>query len=205
VLRLLVLVVLAFALGQLEAAPVPKGAPKLWKFPTQVGTKWVYTESGDRDAEVTESILKVEETPRARLVRIRYDSEWMKNGVNWGVLDVMTLWVDDEGLFETSGREHIKPTFCLLKFQCTVGDVWERINPNSGAFKGTSRVGAVEKIKVPAGEFECVRLETTMAIGQRVFWVRTDWYAAGIGLVKTTGYPEKQSVRVLKAFTLGKD
>jgi hypothetical protein len=194
--RVLVLVVLASILGQLEAAPVPKGGPKLWKFPTQVGTKWVYTESGDRDAEVSESILKVEETPGGpRLISVRYESGWVKNGVNWGVLDVATLWIDDTGLFDvTWQKNHYEPTFCLLKFRCAAGDTWEWKSPEPTS-RAASRVGAEEKLKVPAGEFDCVRIETKMYKGEVLAWARTDWYAAGVGLVKSTGYPNEKRPR----------
>jgi hypothetical protein len=204
--RVLVLVGLATIFGHLEAAPVPKGGPKPpWKFPTRVGTKWVYTESSDRDAEVTESITKVEDEGRGvRTITIRYESEWEKGGAKWGVIDYVKLWLDDEGLFETSGKPTLNPTVCLLKFRCAVEDMWERKPPDGAVDRTVSRVTAEEKVEVPAGAFECVRVETKSYQGEELTRVRTDWYAAGVGLVKSTGYPNAKRVRVLKAFTPGK-
>jgi hypothetical protein len=203
--RVLVLVGLATILGQLEAAPVPKSGPKPpWKFPTQVGTKWVYTESGDRDAEVTESITKSEEEGRGvRIITIRYESEWVKDGAKWGVIEFSKLWVDDEGLFEVAGKPVLKPTVCLVKSRCAVDDVWERKPPEAAGDRTVSRVTAEEKVEVPAGAFECVRVETKVHRGELTS-ARTDWFAAGIGLVKSTGSPDANRVRVLKAFTPGK-
>src|SRR5262245_30438326 len=104
--RVLVLVALAALFGQLNAAPIPKdGAKPPLKFPTQKGTKWVYTESGDRDAEATVSILQSDVTTEgARAVKIRYQSGWVANGATWGEIEVTTLWVDNEGVYETVAK-----------------------------------------------------------------------------------------------------
>jgi hypothetical protein len=204
--RVLVLIGFATILGQLEAAPVPKGGPKQpWKFPTQVGTKWVYTESGDRDASVTEEITKVAEGSGVRIITIRSESEWVKDGTTWGVIDFPKLWLEDESLFETSRDPPLQQTCCLLKFRCAVGDTWEWKVPNAAINRTESRVAAEEKVKVPAGTFECVRVETKSYRGEELAEARTDWYAAGVGRVKSTGHPNEKRVRVLKAFTPGKD
>jgi hypothetical protein len=204
--RVLVLVTFAAVLGQLAAAPVPKGGPKPpWKFPTQVGTKWVYTESGDRDAEVTETVTKAEKQDGARVLVIRYESEWTKGGAKWGEIDYTKWWLDDEGLFEASGKPYAKPTYLLLMLPHNVGDVRERKHPDLQFSKTVSRALAEEKLKVPAGTFDCVRIETKLYEGEQIAFVRTDWYASGVGLVKSTGFPHEKRVWVLKEFKLGAD
>jgi hypothetical protein len=201
--RTLVLVALALIVGQLEAAPVPKGGPKPpWKFPARLGTKWVYAESGDRDIEATEVITRVEELERSRYIDIRYECEWVKDGVTWGVIHVTTLWVSGEGLFEIREK---KAELHLLRLPYSVGDAWERKHSRPWLTRTASQVVAEEKVKVPAGMFDCVRVETKGYKRDELAWVRTDWYASGIGLVKSTGYPNEKCTRVLKQFTLGKD
>jgi len=73
--------------------------------------------------------------------------------------------------------------------------------------KAECRVVAEETIKVPAGTFDCVQVETKIYKGelQRLSWVRTDWFAAGVGVVKSTGGPIEKRVKVLKTFVPGKD
>ena len=58
-----------------------------------------------------------------------------------------------------------------------------------------------EKVKVPAGEFECLRVEYHRSSKDQKL-LNTYWYAPGVGEVK---FEQGDYVRVLKSFTPGKD
>jgi hypothetical protein len=52
---------------------------------------------------------------------------------------------------------------------------------SDGKMEGSARGGPVEKVQVPAGEFQARRVER---LGQDGAVVSTSWYARGVGLVK---------------------
>ena len=138
-----VLVAFAATLGYAPAAPVPKDAPKPWRFPTQVGTEWVYDcTGGKRDSVVTETVTKVEERDGAKAIHIRYTCEESEQQVT----DARVLWLDNNGLFDTLGRLNPKPEFFLLKLPYAIGDVWERKHTDVWYDRTTGRVVAEERI-----------------------------------------------------------
>jgi len=55
------------------------------------------------------------------------------------------------------------------------------------------KVLGAEKVKTPAGEFECVKISHTMETKTMVKKTHTivEWYAQGIGLVKQETYDKK--------------
>jgi hypothetical protein len=200
--RLLVLVVLASIFGSVIAAPVPKSGPKPpWKFPTQVGTEWVHDCKGGRTNEMTETVTKVEEKGGEQLIRLRRASEAAIDGMEVSYIDAWTLVIGDDGWLGMRGP---KPDFCLLKLPHSVGDVWAWKHTNTYFDRTVSQVVLEEKIKVPAGTFDCVRVEIKAYDGKNLEWTETNWYASGVGLVKSTGGPNEKRVQVLKKFTLGK-
>lgn len=201
--RVLVLVVLAALLGQVEAAPVPKGGPKPpWKFPTQAGTEWVYDCTGGRATAVTETITKVEKEDGKQLIRLQHTSEVIIDGKPVSYIDAWTLVIEGDGWLKMRGP---KPDFCLLKLPPGVGALWEWKHTNTYYDRTVSQIISEEKLKVPAGTFDCVRVETKAYDGKNLEWTETDWYASGVGLVKSTGGPNEKLVLVLKKLTLGND
>jgi hypothetical protein len=202
VVRVLVLVGLAVIFGQLAAAPVPKGGPKPWKFPDRVGTEWVYDCTSGRFPVLRATITKVETNEGEKLIRLRTASEAVIDGMKVSTTDESTVVVGDDGWLAMRGP---KPDFCLLKLPHNTGDVWEWKHTNTYYDRTVSQIVSEEKLKVPAGTFDCVRVETKAYDGKNLEWTETNWFASDVGLVKSTGGPNEKRVQVLKTFAPGKD
>ncbi len=171
------------------AAPVPKAAPPLY-YPTTVGTKWVMTNGKSR---MTFSITAVEEKDGETLVTIETDVE----GRSGKVEDKRV--VSKDGVFGT-GEPDKRVVF--LKQPEKKGDKWVIEGhgaPGQSGWVGVA--GEVEKVKVPAGEFDALRLDTEVLTGGKVTGRMTFWYAAGCGVVKKDLNGE---VWVMESFEKGK-
>jgi hypothetical protein len=187
-----------------SAAPVPKDAKKepVCYYPTTVGSKWVYTAAG---SDLVLVVSKVEERKGAKVVTVeRVDGEKRR-------LDVV-MEVSATGLAITEdGWVKRDPPSAVLKVPFKARDSWDFEHPGLdgvAAQKGTYVVGGVEKVKVPAGTFEAVRLDVdfTTVIGGRPRKSKVnEWYAPHVGLVKKTDENDETATRLLKSFTPGKE
>jgi hypothetical protein len=68
------------------------------------------------------------------------------------------------------------------------------------------KVFGPETITVPAGAFEAIRVEwwITLATAPEPVAVRTEWYALGVGLVKSREHLTGETDAALGSFTPGK-
>ena len=171
------------------AAPVPKHLMKnrpAYYFPTTVGAKWEY-ESG-----TVVVVSKVEEGKGAKVVTVTYDGQ---KGAPFEVVEVSAA-----GLVRTvSGGGKLDPPLVMLKGPVKVGDSWAM---STAGLEGAKTIGAVETIKVPAGTFEAVRVDSDYTfVGRRR--LNSAWYAPGVGLLKMT--EDGNTIWLLKSFTPGKE
>lgn len=183
--------VLLLATTALVAAPVPKGLKKTGDFmPLAVGNRWEYVEAGSPDAVVdTREITAVEQ----------------KDGVTFatqklsGTVQVFRSDATGVAVIRSNDREYAHPRY-IVKSEMKAGDEWVW---DAGGYTERRTVGATEKVSIPAGEFEAVKLtyrtEQNGAVGSDI----TVWYAAGVGLVRID-YSNGRTSHVLKAFTAGK-
>lgn len=193
VLRPLLLVLptpLLFALGA-PAAPVPKHLMKngpTYYFPTTVGSKWVYENSGEDWVYV---VTKVEERKGTKVVTVEREV-----GEQRAPEEIME--VSATGFFRThQSGEALGAPLEILKVPFKVGDSWTfRFEGTDG----TKTIGAIETIKVPAGTFEAVRVDTDHTRGNQRHQSRW-WYAPGTGLLKMNDGGNDQWV--LKSFAPG--
>jgi hypothetical protein len=189
------------------AAPVPKEKDQSAYFPAKKGDRWVYEHRpGGRDAprERVEVTIAVEEKNGAKLVSV---------GLEFpdGVVPLRALEVSDKGLFEVAhgagGQSFPRDTpDCLLRLPARAGDEWDgHTGPTTRREKARRSVGGFERVEVPAGTFEAVRVEEESTDrGQPTR--ATCWYARGAGLVKRVHKRgDLESVVALKSFTPGKD
>jgi hypothetical protein len=184
------------------SAPVPKGAePRIVYQPAKLGTTWVY-ESGKNlfTVKVTSVVVKGD---RTTLTLSCGDPGDPKSATE-------ELIVTSEGVFRTALEEHrFDPPMCLLKLPAARGDSWPvKTNwttpdwaPGQRGieFRGSVLVAGVEKVTVPAGTFEALRVEARNDNGLFLGWHR--WYAPGVGMVKIE---DADNTYVLKSFTVGK-
>jgi hypothetical protein len=183
------------ALSLTPAAPVPKAAERSpVYFPTRVGDRWTFS---DGEWVTTEAVVAVTVRDGRKVVSV---------GVVGGddlFLSTRQVEVSEQGVYELPDQKAAHPRKrCLLdhplKPDTTLEWKWDA---------GTETLKALgpEKVTVPAGTFEAVRVEwwITLPSVRDPVLVKTCWYAQGVGLVKKTD--ELPGEGVLKSFTPGKD
>lgn len=181
------------ALAALTAlAAGPQAKPPEPFFPTRVGTAWVYEREDGKDHP--EEIVSAE----ARGGRLVLSMGRREGGT------VTPVWAaavtGDELLWLRRRDRDLAAPIRLLKLPVTPGDAW-----TSKAQDGTVSTYSVreaEDVEVPAGKFKAHRIDCDWRQDGKAHRV-TDWYAAGVGLVRSTS--DGETVRTLKSFTPAKD
>jgi hypothetical protein len=176
-------VVLSLGSAALARKPKP-AAPAADFFPLRVGDSWTY-----RNSEEGGYTLKVLSQEPHEGAATRYTVE-MLSGVKihqvysksegW-VLYHAEDYVEHEGL-----KAQYEPPRKYLTNPLVAGQKWEWTgkDPTQVEFHESSRVAGLEKVSVPAGKFRAMKVVTEIT-GESVAKIRTNWYAAGVGLVKT--------------------
>lgn len=165
--------------------PKPPVKPSGDYFPLRVGDSWTY-----RNREEGGYTLKVvKEEPQAGKPT-RYVVE-LDSGVKiihtfskiegW-VLFHSENYPEHEGLQVT-----YDPPKQYLPNPLVVGAEWKWSgkDPTQVEHQENSRVVAVEEVTVPAGKFQAMKVSTTVTGGGAAKTI-TNWYADGVGLVKST-------------------
>jgi hypothetical protein len=191
--RLLVALVIAvIALtASAPATQVPEGTrqPPLY-FPVQKGARWVYEdtelwfkESGPH-GEYSEVVTDVSDGARgAKVVTVARVEAGGKTGVT------RSYEVSTTGVFGLPERGALSTRpFCYLKLPHKAGQTWDSFVAHGP-----------EKLKVPAGEFEVIRVEWRYYDGP----LDVTYYAPGVGPVKKVW--QQSQISVLKSFTPGKN
>jgi uncharacterized protein DUF3108 len=162
-------------------------------FPTRVGDAAVYLEG---DAEVTETVTKVEDAEGAKIVSID-----RRAGTRVVTPEYQRVKVSAKGvaLIELYGTK-FDPLLWELQLPAKVGSEWnyERAS-DGGKYFDVRVIQGVETVKVPAGRFKAVKVVRTRTLDNRQIGVR--WYAPEVGLVKSE---YGKDTKVLKSFTPGK-
>jgi hypothetical protein len=163
-------------------------------FPTTVGTKWVYEFTKGVQTEV---VTRVRSKDGAVIVSVENELP----GGKLTPLHTMALQADGLYMLDEVGQPY-DPPVCVLKLPLKLGDRWEgkSSRPDLGGFRYASEVKEIKAIETPAGKFQAIGIDAgwSSRVDQGL---RTDrrWYAADVGLLQIEG------VRILKAFTPGKD
>ncbi|MFN8610822.1 MAG: hypothetical protein U0931_24990 [Vulcanimicrobiota bacterium] len=162
----------------LWAAPV-QAAPDF--FPLRVGDWWKYkVQSGGKTTDFTIKVVKQQgdrvlvETTSSQVIQ-----DWYSHPAGW-VLQHQTIYP------ASKLKADLKPARKLLKNPLVPGEKWD--------YKGTgmmgvsleehNRVGPAREVKVAAGTFQAVHLDTQVTqAGAKV--VKSYDYADGIGLVRS--------------------
>jgi hypothetical protein len=194
---------LAALLHLASAAPIPPDRKNsVPKYPTAVGTKWVYTEvKRDITRVITDSKVNDDE------VTI-FISQVLKNGQQ---AQHMELFISPKGIFiqEIAGMR-VQPPLCCFKSQTPPGSSWknEVKSEDGGTGEDTVTMLEPEEVEVPAGKFKAYRVEHKCPFVSGMTATSTFWFVSGIGIVKEVHNADKPLLKVemvLKSFTPGKE
>jgi hypothetical protein len=173
------------------AAPVPKALKKNapeW-MPLVAGSKWEYVSAEDNSITTdTREITAADEkdgktTASQRTINLTQEFRRDETGV---------------AVVKTSNRGETKPRY-VVKHAMKEGDTWEN---DLGGYTEVRTVGKVERITLPAGQFDAVPVKFQYVQNGATFQSGTVWYADGVGLVRID--TDSSGSEVLKAFTPGK-
>jgi len=199
------------AWGIAAAGPIPSATqkPALY-FPAKVGTKWEY--EFDNGKRMTLTITKVQEKDGAKVVTVG------EVGTGGGTTHYSTSRVSAEGLFLAEmgrGVGNVNPPLCELKLPHKDGGRWEAGPWDDGPYRDTKwkfTAYGPEEVKVPAGTFKAIRVESEKTFGLGPPRLYTSWYAPDVGMVKMvvhddgiTGGKLRDTITSLKSFTKSKD
>jgi hypothetical protein len=199
-LRRLVFLIALAIFHESSAAPKLKDSAKFPAyFPTEVGAKWVYDESGqERVRVVTQVDVKDDQT----LITIQE----LTGNTSFPYLKYS---VSPKGVYLLESSTFKIEPVCVLRFPIKEGDTWPvQYEPQKGLRGSTQKVtvGKFEDVEVPAGKFKAIRVEVevTAHAGKLLDTPEryVTWYAHEVGLIKTT--LEGVTIRVLKSFSSGK-
>lgn len=178
------------------AAPVPRHLfPQnpAYYFPTSPGTTWVYDNGNSLETHIISKVETVEEGRKITIEKVLPGGR-----TPYGILIISTSRVIQ---VEFEGKKLDEPLL-WIKTPLKTGDTWDWKFLNGTT--GTDTVRGMEKLEVPGGTFEAVKVDSKMSIGGGGAIVHsTNWYASGVGLLKTSFNGNDQ--RVLKSFSPGKD
>lgn len=165
------ILVLALSLGLLAAEPD--------YFPLRAGMTWVYEFKGAQVFDYTVAVARVEGN-RALMRTIMPQVLTME----WYQKDEQGL--DLTGLEDPDGtRFDYKPSRPYLRQPLKPGTTWTwtgKLGPR-GPMTDSNKILATAQVKVPAGTYTCLVVETkTTESGGEL--KQTSYYAAGVGLVK---------------------
>jgi hypothetical protein len=160
------------------------------------GTKWVY-EADDEDVDLNLVISKVRRTDDRTEITV-------DRLIGGEPTEYRKVVVFADGLVETEllGQK-LDPPWVVLKVPYKSGDRWTNCDSKEFDIKSSVKtIWGVEQVKVPAGTFDAVRVDSEYTLADQKMEGRR-WYAPNVGLVKWTG--GGAGTRVLKSFTLGTD
>jgi hypothetical protein len=180
-------VALVLLAGPAVPAPKLKDREPQYLHPTKVGARKVYL---DGDVEKTFVVTRSEAKDGMVVVTLC-------EIVDGKEVEAQTIHVSEKGLFRASiGTNKLAEPQCLVKLPLTKDEEWTfDLGPtyrDSGTLKFVSR----EKVEVPAGTFDAIRIEQTSKTGTATFW-----FAENAGLVKSIYLGQE---RVLKSLSTGK-
>lgn len=172
-------------------------------FPTRVGAKWIYDVNGEEETEV---VTAVKMQGRAIFVTV-HQVIFLKES------DIKMKLAED-GLYQLTGvaalpksHKDVETPSLILRLPYKPGMKWRTFTAAWPFGESTFTAYGPERVEVPAGKYQAIRVETTDAAKTEPNTIqRTYWYAPGVGLVKFVfEHGKDKYVRTLKSFTPGKD
>ncbi|MBX9626779.1 MAG: hypothetical protein K2X82_23460 [Gemmataceae bacterium] len=176
--RLVAALAVASSLAVAPAAPVPEAARRPLYHPTEVGTRWVYSDDENGSARVITAADTKDGMTTVQVDKVRADGKTEPDEV---------VVVSADGVSRVRlGNIPLDPGFRMLDLPAPAGAKWDA----TFAFRGTTirmaarSLGPAE-VEVPAGRFTALGAEYLRPDGgQTVQYVF--WFAPRVGVVKMT-------------------
>ncbi|HXX92507.1 MAG TPA: hypothetical protein VEN81_02675 [Planctomycetota bacterium] len=159
-------------------------------FPLGKGHKWVYKTDYDEDTLIVHEVTASEKVGDAECLVVETRSINEKESRN-RLLRKEWLGVSDEGIRIHKiqrGRTEmdIETPFFKLKRDLRKDDEWEgEAKAEENPAKHHYRVETEEEVEVPAGKFKAIKVMVKVESGSRHVAEGYEWYAKGVGMVKS--------------------
>jgi hypothetical protein len=153
-------------------------------FPLQVGYKWTY-----RNLEEGGYTLSVAGEEPAGAGPVQYVVQLLSGVKVHRVYSKIKDWVllHSENYLEHEGlKTTYDPPRRYLPNPLLAGQKWEWSgkDPTQVEYRESSKAVGFEDVAVPAGKFRAMKVVTEVT-GASILKIRTNWYADGVGLVKS--------------------
>jgi hypothetical protein len=197
-----------------QAAPIPKERqqPTLY-YATRVGDTLSYDDGNSESREVITAVEK-----QNGWLLICYEAKLLLRGHDGDIVYSRTIGVSEKGVFEPRTSVHVEkgelqkkwldevePRDWYLRVPVKSGDGWEVTLQGDRKCEVAQLIYTVhghEKVTVPAGTYQALRVEMCCTVKGDTGVSETTWYASGVGKVKWT---KGKNVTVLKSFSPGKE
>lgn len=178
--------------GAILAGLLAQAAPEAgdaW-FPLAEGNRWVYRNDYDEETEMIHEVTGAEAVGEARCLILEYRTH-LEAEKRTRVLRKEWLEVTPEGVrihkvVRGLSTYPVEEPFFKLKRELRSGDVW------GGGTRGSEyapryrmQVEGDEEVEVPAGKYGAVRMRVSIESGDRHAAEGHEWYARGVGLVRS--------------------
>jgi hypothetical protein len=148
-----------------EEEPVGPSPPPKFTYPHVNGAEWIFNYKGEKAAKYT--ISGVYNHPTAGETQKLYEYVMGQNGWEESFLFYLKVSETDVRLYVDSEES----TFIiLLKFPLKVGGSWD------ASLGLTANVSSKEEVSVPAGSFNCFKIDYTSSD-----WTFTFWWPSKVG------------------------
>jgi hypothetical protein len=159
-------------------------------FPLAEGNKWVYRNDYDEETEMIHEVTGAEAVGEARCLILEYrthlEAQKRTRVLRKEWLEVTTDGVRVHKVVRGLSTYPVEEPFFKLKRELRSGDVW------GGGTRGSeyapryrTQVEGEEEVEVPAGTYKAVRVRVSVESGERHAAEGHEWYARGVGLVRS--------------------
>jgi hypothetical protein len=148
-------------------------------FPTQVGAKWTYETAGGGEAVCVLTAAEGKGDETSLTLEWEYKDKDRETQKTVEKLRVSTAGVYRLGI----DKKVYDPPECMLKLPFEFGGTWEWRLKGDDKFKKPYKAVAEEEVKVPAGSYKALRVESGIT-GTTIKLEWTYWYAPDVGIVK---------------------
>ncbi|MCZ2340826.1 MAG: DUF3108 domain-containing protein [Bacteroidales bacterium] len=176
-----------------QSAPVPSDTIAEFAYSTEKMYKWVCDLNGDWESVV---IVEFKTTGKCTILTICPEFDGVPLNDSFEIINIG----NNEIVRTAINGTRFPDPYPIMRFPFKAGDSWEWKNRYLPKSRFWVTCIGIERVKVPAGTFNCIHLRPTSIIdGERR--VTDFWYARNIGLIK---YTDENHVKMLVSHGLPK-